>query len=896
MPGKPPNSRENDFNDDEFYNEPPARQGSSGLQNEDTRQTTDLSQSGGYGYITDQCAAETLVHLRDQTLRESNRTESAINGNANGQHERSMQYGSTGFWQPRSGTSNNLNTQQMAPHTQDGNNPFQNSLVYTVSSLQSTRFGLGRTLSSIQQNQSELQQKQEKFASALQNVVTVLQEMRTVALTNNQNEASSVSARLTLPNEAPQNPQSEVVSDGSNVSQFCQRNSSISYTQEHESSARMSSSRNLTQGSGQSGAPSYLNQGEESYENRTTDKPIYRQGMAPRYRQNIMEESMDRTYDQGNNWLSNRQDSSMEDSVGETVHRDSVSRQNVSSRDHTYNVRYQSGYESVQQRDHVLPTPVDVRNSTNIATDRTICRDNMDPTVYYRRADNTSFRQEHEEMSGVPYTEHRPSAYHSAPVGRNSSTGEVIDRTVHHDGDRQIYQQDDIMYCGTNTYPNHFQQAPGVGSSTKVETIDKTVHQDGNRHVYHQDDRANNGTSTYHSYLTPAPVDRNGTLGKTGDRTVYQQDGRMNCERNTYQNYSNSGYTQSSRLQRQRENGKQSSYNNDIKLPSFDGKEDWKVWISRFEKIAERKNWDDDMKLDNLLPKLQGRAGDFVFTQLPKYTLKCYSELVKELNSRFRVVETKRTFASKFSQRVQKQNETVEEYAADLKRLYSKAYQCRDASTRQEDLVRKFLDGLRDNDARFEIEYNKEPEDIDEAVYHALNFIQTRRRSNPDTFIEKKFKKFARRATEGQRYDTEEDSADDSAEPDHVCRVPTKSERPIPKKPSHQEKKSETEGSVTGSDGSLKLLSETRDLMQNLVTQVANIANGKQSTPITQPRANQPRRGVVCYGCNEQGHIIRDCPRKASRSEQAKPDGQNRDVGGSRRGRNENSNSNSPLN
>ena len=173
------------------------------------------------------------------------------------------------------------------------------------------------------------------------------------------------------------------------------------------------------------------------------------------------------------------------------------------------------------------------------------------------------------------------------------------------------------------------------------------------------------------------------------------------------------------------------------------------------------------MKLDNLLPKLQGRAREFVFTQLPKYTLKCYSELVKELNSRFSVVETKRTFASKFSQRVQKQNETVEEYAADLKRLNSKAYQCRDVKTRQEDLVRKFLDGLRDNDARFEIEYNKEPEDIDEAVYQSVNFIQTRR-SNPDTFMEKKFKKFARRAKEDNSYGTYEDSADDSAEPDHV--------------------------------------------------------------------------------------------------------------------------------
>lgn len=132
----------------------------------------------------------------------------------------------------------------------------------------------------------------------------------------------------------------------------------------------------------------------------------------------------------------------------------------------------------------------------------------------------------------------------------------------------------------------------------------------------------------------------------------------------------------------------------------------------------------------------------------------CYSELVKELNSRFRVVETKRTFAAKFSQRVQGPNETAEEYAAELKRLYSKAYQSRDQKTRQEDLVRRFIDGLRDNDARFEIEYNKEPEDIDEAVYHAVNFLQTKRRSNPDAFLDKKFKRFAGRAAAEPSYES----------------------------------------------------------------------------------------------------------------------------------------------
>ena len=62
--------------------------------------------------------------------------------------------------------------------------------------------------------------------------------------------------------------------------------------------------------------------------------------------------------------------------------------------------------------------------------------------------------------------------------------------------------------------------------------------------------------------------------------------------------------------------------------------------------------------------------------------------------------------------------------------MYAKAYKNRDSTTKQEDLARRFLDGMHDTEARFEIEYHKEPIDKDQAVYHAVNFIQTRRRSS----------------------------------------------------------------------------------------------------------------------------------------------------------------------
>ena len=185
----------------------------------------------------------------------------------------------------------------------------------------------------------------------------------------------------------------------------------------------------------------------------------------------------------------------------------------------------------------------------------------------------------------------------------------------------------------------------------------------------------------------------------------------------------------------------------EVKLLPFSRTEEWKVWFSRFEAVAERRRWDEDAKLDNLLPRLQGKAGDFVFSQLPQKALSNCEEFVREINSRFRVVETQKTFAAKFSQRNQRNNETVEEYEADLKRLYAKAYKSRDERTRQEDLVRRFLDGLKDHEARFEIEYHKEPDVIEDAVYHAVNFLQTKRRSTFESYTDRKFKKYVRTAS-----------------------------------------------------------------------------------------------------------------------------------------------------
>ncbi|MCG7879269.1 MAG: retrotransposon gag domain-containing protein, partial [Candidatus Thiodiazotropha endolucinida] len=315
---------------------------------------------------------------------------------------------------------------------------------------------------------------------------------------------------------------------------------------------------------------------------------------------------------------------------------------------------------------------------------------------------------------------------------------------------------------------------------------------------------------------------------------------------------------------------------NEIKLPPFNGKEEWKVWVSRFEAIANRRQWSNETKLDNLLPKLQGKAGEFVFTQLPSHTLSHYEDLIKELNSRFRVVETKKTFAAKFSQRTQKPGETAEEFAAELKRLYAKAYSFRDENTRQEDLVRRFLDGLRDSDARFEIEYNKEPEDIDEAVYHAVNFIQTKHRGSADSSSDRKFKRYARRAKQEEDGSASEESQDESEELDRVCRLPAKNDTSQKKKAERTDQKRDSGNLKSDTEKeSLKVLTEAKDMMTSLMNQMQEIVKSTNTAP-TQQQEQKPFRGrnIVCYGCSQMGNVIRDCPQRNDKYRGNRPQGQ----------------------
>ena len=86
-------------------------------------------------------------------------------------------------------------------------------------------------------------------------------------------------------------------------------------------------------------------------------------------------------------------------------------------------------------------------------------------------------------------------------------------------------------------------------------------------------------------------------------------------------------------------------------------------------------------------------------------------------------------------------------------------------------LVKRFLDGVKEGNAKFKIKYHKEPEDI-------VNYLQTKHRNQTNIYLDKIFKRYARRAstendvcdiTVGQTADEEDDD-----EAERIMRLPLK--------------------------------------------------------------------------------------------------------------------------
>ena len=301
------------------------------------------------------------------------------------------------------------------------------------------------------------------------------------------------------------------------------------------------------------------------------------------------------------------------------------------------------------------------------------------------------------------------------------------------------------------------------------------------------------------------------------------------------------------------------------KFPPFTGTESWEVWLNRFEDVLGRHQLSDTEKLDVLLPKIQGPAGDFVFGQLSRDTRSNFRILIRELGLRYHKVENTKLYMAMFRARGQKRGESIEDYVADLKHVYDKAYRCRDERTRQEDLLRRFLDGLEDEATQFHVEYIKDPGSIDEAAQEVLHYLATKGGALSDF----------RKASKSVRALKFQEETEGDSESDHrLARTPGRPSR--------------NPGPSTGTEQEPDCLGELNKLKEELLIRLQKLESvqvdpgineiltrlkklEKESAPSTQQHGgpttasttggqrNRPKNDGNCYKCGQHGHFARNC-------------------------------------
>ena len=287
---------------------------------------------------------------------------------------------------------------------------------------------------------------------------------------------------------------------------------------------------------------------------------------------------------------------------------------------------------------------------------------------------------------------------------------------------------------------------------------------------------------------------------------------------------------------------------NSVKLPAFRGElgEKWKAYINRFEAVARHHNWTEEDKLGQLLPRLQGPAGEFAFEELRPDVLSNYGRLIRELGNRFGLIETNRTYQTKFRRRDQKNGEHVQEYAAELKGLYSKAYPKRDNLTKQEDLVSRFLLGLVNGKARTHVELNREPQSIEEAVEYVIEFEEVTRYYRDEG--EQPYGNH-KRSTRQVRNLTSDNSTDGSKTADQKYYQPKDKEQ----NKAREKSANSNEKDFKTQQGNLSSYI-TRDELKEVIHEILN--SQKSQSPGTTYVSKKP---IVCYRCGEQGHFANRC-------------------------------------
>lgn len=140
--------------------------------------------------------------------------------------------------------------------------------------------------------------------------------------------------------------------------------------------------------------------------------------------------------------------------------------------------------------------------------------------------------------------------------------------------------------------------------------------------------------------------------------------------------------------------------------PIFDGTSEFNVFKIQFLAIAEKNRWTDEDKAMVLLLSLKGNAAN-VLQSIPEVGQKDFATIMSALERRFSNEHSKQLLHIQLKSRVQKKDESIQEYSFDIERLVQAIFGSLPHHLLEMNKVQSFIDGIRDVEIKKQLMINQ---------------------------------------------------------------------------------------------------------------------------------------------------------------------------------------------
>ncbi|XP_052071393.1 uncharacterized protein LOC127709793 [Mytilus californianus] len=284
--------------------------------------------------------------------------------------------------------------------------------------------------------------------------------------------------------------------------------------------------------------------------------------------------------------------------------------------------------------------------------------------------------------------------------------------------------------------------------------------------------------------------------------------------------------------------------------PFFNGKGDFKAFWTQFRLLSSRFKWSSDRQVEELiLNSLRDDALVFV-NELPASLHRDIQQIHDAMSQRFGDHILPETYRTNLQFIKQGQKESIQEYATRVERLVGKAYpEVNDLSLLDRFKTEHFIKGLPDQSVAYEVLIQK-PVSLQEAI-NQVSWLECCRKNV------------------GKKYEVRQVNAGDDVagqevtETLQVCRTQDQYVTHSELKSGLDELRKEHQVAIKevkqGQQEILNVLKSEKKGNGNFNRDSGgyyNKLNGKNS-----PNDNS----FICYSCNQEGHIRRNCPFRGNR-------------------------------